>query len=149
MDKSLFAYCRNAFLSTAEMWVVHSFPQPLWSKICCATFPQFIFPQSTILVERIFFVGTGLLDGPQMHLFCLCTPGPAAPMRLGVTFLSANKKVTKEVASRGAEWIAPAIQSRPLEPPARINLLPEELNLHPDSRENVPIFSGMGGAVLF
>ena len=36
----------------------------------------------------------------------------------GVTFLSANKKVTKEVAYEGAELLAPAIKAAPY--PARI-----------------------------
>ena len=35
----------------------------------------------------------------------------------GVTFLSPNKKVTKEVGLRGAECRAPARQSRPLKNP--------------------------------
>ena len=35
----------------------------------------------------------------------------------GVTFLSANKKVTKEVAYEGAELIAPAIKAAPSNSP--------------------------------
>ena len=93
---------------------------------CCATFPQPKFPHSTRTVENFL----------DKKFLC-------------VTFLWPNKKVTKEVGSRGAEWIAPALQSRPLEnPPARTWQLLEHLNLHPDQRENVPIFSLMVNSSL-
>ena len=53
-----------------------------------------------------FIVGGGVLDAPLSAVL-------SRNKRRGVTFLSPNKKVTKEVGLKGAECRAPARQRRP------------------------------------
>ena len=68
-------------------------------------------------------------------------------MGLGVTFLWPNKKVTKEVGLRGTYAKLPLGKCVLLRISRAHYFASLQDKLHPDSRENVPIFSGMGSAV--
>ena len=59
------------------MWIIITFPQALWKEFLPHIFPQLTFPHSTGVVEK-FWSAKSLGGG-------------------SVTFLSPNKKVTKEV----------------------------------------------------
>ena len=64
-----------------------TFPQGVWKQNLLRSFPQKFFPQFTGSVEKILRIKRG-----------------------SVTFLSLNKKVTKEVSLRGARAALPRVK---------------------------------------